>query len=113
MTKTLREKLDVIDEWLCGPDGRSLAAVLSATRGPDSGSGKPYTTVPIRRKAFPKLAEASKGVGWMMNCYDWEWNPDKAAEHQKFHFMFHARKAARVLGLRKPRRKVVKNDSSR
>ena len=64
MTPTLRAELDRIGEFLQGPEGNELAAVLAALRGPDetplssfdNSFLKDETTVHIRRAAFPRLA---------------------------------------------------------
>lgn len=56
MTKSLRKKLDTIDEWLLGADGQKLMSIIGASRGPDNGSeiDKATYTSPIRKVAFPK-----------------------------------------------------------
>ncbi len=62
MTPALREKLDLIDGWLCDSDeGRDLWYVLSGLRGPDDQSAemkeiKTKTTAHIRSLAFPKFS---------------------------------------------------------
>ncbi|OFV82551.1 MAG: hypothetical protein A2W26_02285 [Acidobacteria bacterium RBG_16_64_8] len=56
-TLTLREMLDVIDEYLStGNNGWGLWSVLTALRGPDDESWdkKVTTTAVIRLRAFPK-----------------------------------------------------------
>ena len=62
---TVREVLDVIDEFLARGDSRAGALwdVLTALRGPDDESKeqlKSSTTSHIRRAAFPLLASTSR-----------------------------------------------------
>lgn len=64
---TLREKLDLIDSWLCdSADGGRLANILSAVRGPDASTAdaptvKQETTNVIRHEAFPKAWGLARG----------------------------------------------------
>lgn len=70
---TLREKLDIIDGWLCdttGNDARKLSNILSALRGPDNDNDditrhvKDSSTNVIRREAFPLAWGRAGGVPW-------------------------------------------------
>lgn len=106
---TLREKLDIIDGWLCEPEGgKELSAVLSAIRGPDKDgmhSVKADTTAVIRTKAFPKLRAAKYNwvthvhVPWGMAAPTHRLNMTDAKKAGE-HFARHIRKAAEALGLR-------------
>lgn len=71
MNKNVRSILDELDRELVGKgphaltvdERRSLWDVLSALRGPDAGGDealdKSAVTVPVRRKAFPRLARVA------------------------------------------------------
>lgn len=115
MTPRLREMLNTIDGFLQETgDGRDLALVLSALRGPDA-SGiegvdavKMQTTAAIRTAAFPGLAKmAELPKSWKGASEVW-----KMADPRDFrdpegsirgvlgwHFLDHVTEAARVLEL--------------
>lgn len=102
---TLRQKLDIIDGWLCELGARDLADVLSAIRGPDSENDglKSVTTMVIRTAAFPKTAAESTGwnqdyTGWMFAMpEDVYQNP--IFTEDSWHFRHHAELAAKALGI--------------
>lgn len=108
MTPTLRAELDHIEEFLMGPEGSKLAAVLAALRGPDEVAVsetdnwhlKDETTVHIRSAAFPRLAGTSGNgyarTGWVM-WTNRSFNP--LARSKSPHFTGHIEDAARALDL--------------
>lgn len=64
--QTVREVLDIIDEFLWShPDRQNLWDILAALRGPDEGNTdlKLATTALIRGRAFPKTARLSSETG--------------------------------------------------
>lgn len=110
MTPTLRAELDRIEDFLMGPEGKQLADVLSALRGPDAGGGglKFRTTNFIRTAAFPKLTEASQDRDGLDGSANDSWMLDRNGEHisvptgvnkPSYHFLSHIESAARVLDL--------------
>lgn len=106
---TVRAMLNQIERYLLNsPRDRSRALwdILTALRGPDDGDEqvKDAATIPIRRAAFPKLAELMIGLNPTGALFH-RWNsggahtpyvePTDAATH----FRVHATQAARALGL--------------
>lgn len=103
--RTVRAALNQIEKWLLPsglpPAERSrLWDVLSALRGPDSSnySDKAEATVPIRRAAFPKLAQpekhnripASFGSKFSLTKV-------KLSNNSSIHFRTHIKQAAKAL----------------
>lgn len=113
MTDKVRECLDHIEAVLLDPKcGADLWAILTALRGPDSGSQleKTCTTVPIRRAAFPKLADCIEyaarviGVDFGDRRHEGKVYPRQSPGYRNEllywdHFNTHVLHAARVLGL--------------
>lgn len=118
MTETLRAELDRIEDFLMGPEGAALAAILSALRGPDNDDRflKSKTTLHIRRAAFPRIAEESArsrnswgdtemNLGWVMFSPFRQGTPEPPLETSldlcwSKHFMRHIRSAVFSLGLK-------------
>ncbi len=120
---TLREKLDLIDGWLCetGSDARKLGDILSAIRGPDvqnSDHVKHDSTNVIRRVAFPLAWGRAGGgllganqTGWdtyetakeFVSPRDYNEKAEYMTRHNGvgWHFMNHVEQAAKALGLMK------------
>ena len=123
MEPDTRKILDQIDEFLLRRDkaSRELAAVLSALRGPDNRDEddytdvtKSYTTIPIRRAAFPKCAARQDALNnfvveigdgnRIMNMQRAAGHKDASFKllshtHEDTHFNIHAWMAAKALGL--------------
>lgn len=119
MTPEARAMLDQIDLFLCRQDqaSREVAAVLSAIRSEDhreidfsSECDKRISTIPIRRAAFPMLANGehlyignSVTIGERYMGMDLDSNEDGAKvtlkRHGDEHFNGHAELAAAALGL--------------
>ena len=104
MTPTLRAELDRIEDFLMGPEGEELAAVLSALRGPDNSSlhDKCQTTTYIRARAFPRLAVSlgsctASDVWSFVRLKPFRDNTDISL---RFHFENHVHAAAVILGLK-------------
>lgn len=79
MTAEVRRVLDEIEDVLLrrDQDAKDLVAILAALRGPDQAEEvyfKNRYTIPVRRNAFPRLAESSEegysNVGWMLDGPD-------------------------------------------
>lgn len=102
MTPTLRAELDRIEQFLMGPEGRDLAAVFSALRGPDDCNLdlKMKTTAWIRGAAFPKLRNQ---YPYDPNLFVVGWSFDKSKKFtlpvKNSHFRRHIVRAAKVLEL--------------
>ena len=98
---TLREHLDLIDQWLSEPSEHAVALwnVLTALRGPDSRNDpmKSATTAVIRAAAFPLTAQRLHQIPATFRFGHnavtiWE-------EMRHTHFGHHAVRAAELLGL--------------
>lgn len=110
-----REMLDRIDDFLVNDDIPELAKsqlwdVLSALRGPDEMNKdalKSTTTIPIRRAAFPKMANYFQSyqvrAAWGNETYDFRlptFPLDSSSSRYIFdHFILHVTHAARTLGI--------------
>lgn len=115
----LRKELDRIEDFLLGPYGEDLAAVLSALRGPDNESDhlKDMTTCVIRTAAFPRLATSSMPLRgkWLfapsgavlktMRLWDDDGFDANASQPYHrwggFHFISHIKVAAKALGIKR------------
>lgn len=87
------------------PEGRALASVLSALRGPDDDKvhNKYRTTTFIRAAAFPQLAESSArfNSGWSFHLDDKGFFDRQNIHFYDYsHFDSHIHEAAKVLGLK-------------
>lgn len=112
--KTARDVLNMLDTFLSSDktdndERQKLWNILTALRGPDNDDiyQKERTTVPIRRAAFPKMAEQSDiwPCGAQFMSFSIANVPDFTPRDDDTHFDFHARAAARALGLYPPERK--------
>lgn len=107
MTPKLRAELDRIEEFLLGDEGASLAHVLTALRGPDSGDlvVKQATTTHIRSTAFPRLAKQFGSLftePGSVNHYDmWDFKMGKLTLPAEgwSHFYSHITLALSALGI--------------
>lgn len=65
MLRKVRKTLNQVEKVLMGNDqaAADLWNILSALRGPDAGYGKAQATIPVRRKAFPKLTRLDEKEG--------------------------------------------------
>lgn len=98
MTPGVRAALDAVEDVLLGldTDATDLWDILSALRGPDDRraygdprGSKKSATVPIRRAAFPRLAEKDDVVGKIADFYPSTFNVPDSFDH----FTRHARDA--------------------
>ena len=110
MRQDLRTVLDVIDEYLANHQSKSasqtLWSILTALRGPDSGSilEKDATTSVLRAAAFPKTARLSHSEGgrvWasMSNDAQHRANTRSKLPYSE-HFHTHIRQAFVALNLK-------------
>lgn len=122
MTSEARKMLDQIDEFFSRNDSASaeVAAVLTALRSEDTADGtwqdvekaKTFTTIPIRRAAFPQCATLYDNyrervmVGWKSDRFmgmSLSGNKDgivSLLHTHTSHARTHIRLAAEVLGLK-------------
>lgn len=101
-TESVRSILNRIDRFLLKGNAasRDLWNILSALRGPDEGyhrHSKRFTTVPVRRKAFPLLATAAMNSLHYIPA-DLSQKVFRPGNHSD-HFSRHIRSAAMALGL--------------
>lgn len=103
---TLREMLRLIEQFLISnPVANELWLVMSALRGPDTFYDhklKKQMTIPIRRAAFPALAEIYNCDNCKLSHPEMGDNGDRFIIKQSdvsIHFHEHAQYAAQILGI--------------
>lgn len=111
MKASIRTKLDIIEDMLMSEDGRDIAMVLSALRGPDrfDDGSKERTTAFVRSAAFPRLRELAHIVEdadsktatsmWLFNKVGQYPDPTCKRDSVMNHFKGHIALALEVLGV--------------
>jgi hypothetical protein len=107
--KTARQVLNWLDDWFVAQhkkntdEGPKLWNVLAALRGPDAENSytlKDVTTARIRTAAFPRLAKTAHRLGASFSEGGKVVSVPAVPEGAVKHFVGHAKKAAKALGLR-------------